>query len=144
MSKDIAIFDLRNAGTRKAVIDLVKLATPGLYWFEFRRCRNQRTLSQNSYLWGVVYPRVAQGLFDCSGETLDATDAHEFCKSKFLWRPIMDRKNGTAKGRIIRSTVSLDTAEFAEYLDKIITFSAEFLGVEIPSATDYRPAETTK
>ena len=93
-----------------------------------RKFRRQRSLSQNSYLWGVVY-----AIF---GEYLGYTDeeTHSACKQEFL-RDRAHEINGLAK---IRSTTRLDTAEMAEYIENIRRLAAEMPGggVYIPSPNE--------
>jgi hypothetical protein len=96
------------------------------------RCRDQRTLTQNAYLWGVVYQYVAAGMADAWGEEVTIDDAHIECARRFLRRPLVNRRTGEVKGCVIRSTTSLNTAEMSAYWDKIIVFAAQELDVEIP------------
>ena len=90
-----------------------------------RKFRRQRSLSQNSYLWGVVYAIL--------GEYCGYSDeeAHIACKERFL-RDRANEVNGLVK---IRSTTSLDTAEMTEYIEAIRRLAAE-MGVYIPSPNE--------
>src|SRR5918996_6641198 len=40
--------------------------------------QDRRTVSQNNYLWGVVYETI------CESTGQDPKDIHDFCKRKFL------------------------------------------------------------
>jgi hypothetical protein len=110
--------------------------------FDLRQCKSSRTLAQNSYYWGVVLPNVQAGLLEAWGESLAADEAHELCRRAFLTRPIYNRNTGAIQSRVPLSTTKLDTAEFADYLEKIIKFAAEQLGTQIPEASRCREPAT--
>jgi hypothetical protein len=113
MAKEQAIIDLSNQRNKKLAIDAIK-AAQGLHWWVLTKCRNQRSLSQNAYYFGVVLPAVAVGIREAWGEQLfTVDDAHEFCKNRFLSNPVVNRKTGEVQGNVVRSTTSLDTAEFS-------------------------------
>lgn len=139
-SRDEQILDLSNPTQKKLLIEFIK-SRDGLHWIDIRRCRDQRSLNQNAYLWGVVYPRVARSMSELWGERIDNYDVHEFLKDKFLKRPMIDRRSGEVVGYTVPSSASLDTAEFGEYLDQIIKFAGEYLSIDIPLAM--RMAEVT-
>lgn len=83
--------------------------------------KHARTLPQNSYLWGVVYPLLAE-------ETgYDVEELHEACKFRFL----RDRENEKDDLVRIKSTTDLTTTEFSEYVENVRRLAAE-LGVVIP------------
>ena len=87
-----------------------------------RPYRRMRSTNQNSYLWGVVYPII-------SDETgMEVEEVHEAMKIKFT------KKKYEVKGKelwTVGSTSLLNTLEFGEFLDKVISFAGEF-GIEIP------------
>jgi hypothetical protein len=91
----------------------------------------KRSNNQNKYLWSVVYPCVKQGLLDL-GHVLNIEEVHEFCKSKFNSRVLVDEDTGEVLGSFGGSTTELDTFDFNQYFEAIIRWSAEYLGVEIP------------
>jgi len=130
VAKDTPILDFSDPGHKRMALALVR-GLEGLHWFEVRRCKSQRSLDQNAYMWAEVLPAIARGISQQWGETVTAEEAHEFCKSRFLSRPIVDRRTGELKGYTRPSTSDLDTAEFAEYLDKLILFAAEYLNTEV-------------
>lgn len=133
MAKERAEFDFNNAGVRKTVCKLIE-GLRGVHWMDWGRKKGQRSLDQNAYYWGVVLPHAAKGISECWGEDINSEEAHFFFKREFLSKPLVHRTTGELKGYTEGSTASLDTAEFGKYLDKIIKFSAEQLGVEIPIA----------
>ena len=85
-----------------------------------RRARAQRSLSQNSYYWGVVIPLLAEY---CGYDEPD--EMHDALKQRFLSAPI---EHGLTR---IRSTSHLTTTEFTDYIEKCRKLAAE-LGVYIP------------
>jgi hypothetical protein len=80
-----------------------------------------RSLSQNAYLWGVVYPLLAE---HCGYEL---EEVHEALKFRFL----RDRQNETPGLVRVGSTARLSTAEFTEYIEQCRHLAAE-LGIVIP------------
>ena len=137
MPKDVAIIDLSNARVKKLAIDAIKAAT-GLHWWTLTRCRAQRSLSQNAFLWAAVYPAVTAGIRQAWGEaSFSVDDCHKFCKARFLSRPVVNHDTGEEQGRVVRSTTELDKAEFSAYIDQIAQFASEYLNTEIPPASDY-------
>ena len=78
-----------------------------------------RSHQQNRYYWGVIVDIVGKEL----GYSPDET--HEAFKIKFL----LDRRG---KIPTIRSTATLTTKEFEEYLENIKMWASEFLGIVLP------------
>lgn len=87
-----------------------------------RKERSERSLNQNSYYWGVVVQLIA----DHTG--YEPEEAHEALKVKFLSDPKAD-KHGLLR---IRSTTKLSTVEFNDYLNRVVRWAAQELGVYIP------------
>lgn len=86
--------------------------------------RNNRTLSQNAYYWGVIIEILGQHF------GYEPDEMHEALKYKFL-------KIHEDTGLIsVRSTTKLSTLEFGDYLDRIIRWAAEE-GVVIPAAGEF-------
>ncbi len=86
-----------------------------------RKYRATRSNQQNRYYWGVV----VQVLSEFTGFTPD--EMHTALKEKFLG---VERVSGLLK---IRSTASLTTDEFVQYVNQIVLWAAEQLSVYIPS-----------
>lgn len=132
-SKDAAILDLSNP-KHKAMLRNHINTLEGKHWVEITRCRSQRSNCQNAYMWACVYPAVRAGLEEAWGESLTLEEVHEWLKGRFNSKLLVDRSTGETKGRRPCSTAGLNTARFAEYLEKVIRFAAEELGVEVPTA----------
>lgn len=91
----------------------------------------RRSNSQNSYLWGVVYPTILlNGPLD--GWTGD--DLHEFFLGEhFGWETV--EGFGRKKLKPIRRSSRLSTVEFNEHVEFIQRFMAE-KGVYIPDPNE--------
>ena len=86
--------------------------------------RHNRSLSQNSYYWGVVIEILGNNY------GYDPEEMHEALKFKFL-------KLHEDSGLVTtRSTRKLTTVEFGDYLDKVIRWAAEE-GLYIPPAGEF-------
>jgi hypothetical protein len=90
----------------------------------------KRSDYQNAYYWGCVLPAVMETYNKAVPEKdrLDIEDTHELCKREFNFRYI-ETKSGQSK--LGRSTASLSTIQFGEYLDRIKHWGDEN-GVYIP------------
>ena len=131
MAKDECILNFSQPAVKRMVLAHIK-TLQGMYWFELRRCRDQRTLAQNAYLFGVIYPHVRDGMEEVWGETLSVEQVHVFLKKKFLAQPVVNRQTGEVMGETVGSSADLDVKQFGEYIDNIIRFASEFLNIEIP------------
>ena len=89
----------------------------------------KRTLTQNAYLWGVVYQTISED----TGNS--AEDVHEALKGMYC--PPQVIRMGEEE-RQVRSTKRLDTTEMADYIDQCIAFAATDLGIDIPAPGEYR------
>lgn len=89
----------------------------------------KRTNPENRYLWGVVYPAIA----DYSG--MSADEAHDFCKTEFLKIKfhILNKETGELiEKERIGSTAKLTTIEFEVYTENIRRFFLLNFGLIIP------------
>lgn len=90
---------------------------------EIRRYRPKRSINQNAYYHGVVIPWLAEAM----GE--EGEDGHERVHQALKIQFLMDR---SGKLPTVRSTASLDTAEFTEYIEQCRRLAAEMFGLNIP------------
>lgn len=86
--------------------------------------RSHRSLQQNRYLWGVVYPIIAE----VTGYTVN--ELHEWARAQYL-EPLVIRI-GDVTRQITRSTTELSKGEMVEYIDNLILLGSE-LGCHVPS-----------
>ncbi len=113
---------------KKAVRLLFETAKPGKYVVTIDSA-NQRSTQQNKYYWGVVVWMCRKGMNDL-GHDLDSDEVHSFLKGRFNYTEIVNKETGQME-RIPRSTTKLNKEQFADYLEKIIQFAAEFLNTTI-------------
>lgn len=91
--------------------------------------RNQRSIDQNRYYWGVVVKMIAEE----RGEDRDSV--HRFLKTKFL--RIVAEFDGN-EFDYVRSTKSLSTTEWEEYMRKCRQWATMELGLFIPKPNEWR------
>lgn len=98
------------------------------------REKPRRSQQANAYLWAVVYPALLDGLRqiamdageECPVRSLE--HLHEICKATFL--PAVQ----VAPGLVDRpTTTTLDTAQFAAYVNALVGYGAE-RGIWVPPA----------
>lgn len=100
----------------------VKLVVTYLY--------GKRSNPQNAYYWAVVVPLIREGMEESMGESITDEEVHEWLKQQFNPRPIRTTNGHTFT--LPGDTKSLDTAEFAAYLERCRQFAADTLGIDIP------------
>lgn len=94
--------------------------------------RKVRSLQQNAYYWGVVCEMVKDGLQDVGYRSIQTEeDAHEFLKALFLKKQVVNEETGEAI-EIHGSTATMLTQEFNFYIDQVLQWAAEYLGIVIP------------
>ena len=108
-------------------------ATPdGSYMLSITKQRKGRTLNQNEWLWGCVYPILLAGLLEAGWEFTSVEQVHEFFKKLLA----QDRVVNYSTGEIVeipKSTATMDTQQFSTYVDKLREYAEEFLNVTIPT-----------
>lgn len=119
--------------TNKSVVrDRFKSLQDGRYLLSIKS-QKKRSLPQNAYYWGIVVPMVKQGLREAGYDEVKTNDdAHEVLKHLFLKKEIRSSVDDNAI-IIAGSTAELKTVEFNEFLEAVWKWSAEYLGIEIPS-----------
>lgn len=139
MAKDQAILNFSDSGTRKMVRSYIDQLR-GLHWFEVRKCRNQRTLSQNAFFHGVWLPRIAARYSVLWGYIVDPEEAKADLKDRFLRTMRLNKETGEKCGMYTKHTADLDVAEFAEFLDQVKQHAQDFLDIELPEANQFMEA----
>lgn len=94
------------------------------------RSKSKRSDPQNKFYHAGVVPIVKQGLKDL-GYIMTLAETHEFLKDKFLQEEMVHPETAEVIGKRTKSTTELSKMEMVEYIDSIIQFSAEILGVVI-------------
>lgn len=121
--------DVRERANFRRMVDTLD----GLKRVTIKAYRRTRTSQQNRYLWGVVYPAFVQFRQE-QGEEFDTAMAHDFFKLKFLRQTVVNKETGEVLGTTVPSTTKLNTAEMAEYIDKIVAWCADY-GISVPPAS---------
>lgn len=116
----------------RTLIDFFRMAGNGCYWLEVKKQRRGRTLNQNDYLWGCVYPILLDGLLDAGWEFTSVEQVHEFFKKQIAHDRVVNRHTGEIV-EIPASTATMDTQQFSAYVDTLRDYAEEFLGITIPN-----------
>ena len=125
LQKQNGTFDLR------PLITWLSYARDGVYKIDVKLVRKQRTLDQNRWLWGCVYPLLRQALNAQGWEFTEDEQVHEFFKQQMASDKVVNRHTGEII-EIPGSTREMDTVTFSTYCDKLRDYGREYLGVEIP------------
>ena len=80
-----------------------------------RKHRPARSADANSYYWGVVVGLLAEHL------GYEPTELHVALRNKFL----PERSGSNGKVKSVSTTAELNTAEFADYVDRCVRLAAE-------------------
>jgi hypothetical protein len=116
---------------KKVVADAFNQLEDGRYRVVINSFK-KRSLPQNAYYHGCVVPLVKDGLRDAGyNEVKTCEDAHEILKHLFLKRKLSNENNGD-EIVIPGSTAKLTTIEFNTFIDEVIQWAAEYLGITIP------------
>lgn len=98
--------------------------------------KNQRSLEQNAYFHAIVLPILFEG-FRAAGydDVTDPDDAKQAVKNLFA-KKWLKGSNGMSL-ESVQDTHKMTTVEFSEFIDRVIKFGAEFLGVQIPYPNEH-------
>jgi hypothetical protein len=99
-----------------------------------KKARSKRSDLQNRYYWGCVVEIVRQALKEL-GHRLDKDEVHYFLREKFNYKELVNESTGESL-KLPSSTTTLTKTEFAEYIERIAQWSAEFLNVAIPEPNE--------
>lgn len=111
----------------------------GKWRFDYCRYRLRRSDPQNRYYWGVIVKLFATFLRG-QGESYTDHDAHEVLKFKFLKFSIVNESTGELIGESSKSTATLKTSEFNDYIEKCVAWLADQFGIICPDPNDYQAA----
>lgn len=134
VEKREGLYDLR------PLINWLSRAHDGTYKIDVRLVRRRRTVDQNGWLWGCIYPLLRQALNAQGWEFVTDEQVHEFFKAQMAADHVLNKHTGEVV-EIPRSTKEMDTVTFSTYCDQLRDYGREYLGVEIP---DPIPAEYRK
>lgn len=112
-------------------------AIDGHYRVEIKRVRRKRTLEQNGWIFGCIYPMLLTALNDAGWEFTSVEQVHEYFKN-MLWKQRMVNKHTGEIVEIPYSTTEMDTVQFSTYCEKLRDYGSEYLGIEIPEPQKLR------
>lgn len=115
----------------KALRIAIDKLVDGVWEITIKKVRGTRSLDQNGYLFGVVYPMLLDGLLEAGWELTCTEEVHEFCKQLMLSQQHVNKHTGEVVS-YPNSTAKMTTVEFSTYTDKIREYAIEYLGLEIP------------
>lgn len=96
--------------------------------------KKERSLSQNSYYWGVVLPMITEEISGKEQGMIDemiVRQIHEEMKIRFLSYEV-ESKIDKSKLTFTKTTKELSTSEFENYLEQVRRFARNELGINIP------------
>lgn len=125
----------------RTINEFFRTASNGSYMLTITKQRRGRTLNQNDWLWGCVYPILLDGLLDAGWEFTSVEQVHEFFKKQMAQDKVVNYSTGEIV-EIPRSTATMDTQQFSMYVDALRAYAEEFLNVTIPEPNKNWRAET--
>jgi hypothetical protein len=97
-----------------------------------KKARKQRTNKQNAYYWCVV-----TYILEETGNThLDPEEFHEWLKEHVGGLVTYFTGPDGVRNKVVRSSRNLSTAEFSEYVEKVIAWAASF-EIIVPPANEH-------
>lgn len=101
---------------------------------KFERKGSKRSNPQNAYYWGICIKEITLRLRDLGHTWINDEDVHELMKLKFNYEHIVSEHGEVME--LPKSTATLTKTQFAEYVDKIRMWAADFLGINIPGPNE--------
>ena len=136
------IDDMSNPRVKAKVIAQVG-ALQGTWRISLRRYRPRRSDRQQRYYFPCFCEPFGEYLVEQGNELSDPKEAaHEIFKRMFLTVSAKDKKTGQVFD-FVRSTTTLTTVEFNEYLEKCAKMLAEDCGIVVPEPSIWREPITT-
>jgi hypothetical protein len=102
---------------------------------EVHKHKSTRSLAQNAYLWGVVYPAILEAGGNLLAGWRD-TDLHDYCLGEHFGWEVVDGF-GKKRQRPVRRSSKLSKLEFMDYIAFIQQRMAEH-GIYVPDPNEYR------
>jgi hypothetical protein len=122
---------------RNLVLNAIKSFNDKDVVITFTKPKKNRSNNQNRYYWGLVLPLIQNGLLDATGELRSYDNIHYKILLP-LFAPTNEIVNKDTGECIVERLTSSDltTTQFCEYILEIQKWSAEFLGIDIPSPNE--------
>jgi hypothetical protein len=112
----------------------------GLWDVTLKQRRRTRSLDANAYYWAAYVPFWHEWLKEATGEPwITKEQAHKILVKRILGTTeIINKETGEVIDEIIPETHTMDSEEFAQYLDRAAEFMASFCGIAVaPSESFY-------
>lgn len=90
----------------------------------------KRSIRQNSYLH-LLFNIFTEALNDLGNE-FTPDEVKELCKAKFCLIDVMNVDTGEVIGQRIKGTSEMTKIEFAEFIENIIRWSADYFHIVLP------------
>lgn len=74
----------------RTITEFFRTASNGSYMLTVTKQRRGRTLNQNDWLWGCVYPILLDGLLDAGWEFTSVEQVHEFFKKQMAMDKVVN------------------------------------------------------
>lgn len=105
--------------------------SPGRYRMTIDKVRRNKSQLQLGYLFSCVYPLFMKFANEQGWELTDVDEVDVFCKSQFANRNIINRHSGEVV-TIPELKRNFTSTDMMTYIDKIRSYTAEYLGGYIP------------
>lgn len=131
MNSKIQIQKINGLFNLRPLYDLLSQSVDGVYQVVVKKVRKPRSLDQNGWLWGCIYPILLDALLNEGWEFTCVEQVHEFFKAQMTADKVVNKNTGeiiTFPG----STATMDTVTFSTYCEKLREYASEYLNVEIP------------
>lgn len=122
---------------RNLVLDAIKSFEGVEVRITLEKLKKKRSNNQNAFYWGVVIPLIQNGLKEATGEFRSSDNIHYRILLP-LFSPINEIVN-TETGEVVNEKLTssdMTTTQFCEFIMEVQKWSAEFLGVDIPSPNE--------
>lgn len=127
--------NLSDAASKRRLLTAIA-PLQGMYALDLKPIRPTRSSQANRFYWSCVIGSFRDFL-RAQGQPFTSEDCHEFLKCKFLLQSLVNHDTGEIVGRAPRSTASLDTSDFTEYVDNCIVWLADTFGIVVPDPHSY-------
>ena len=104
---------------------------------EVKAVKDRVSRNQQAYIFGVVYPRLKQGLIDCGYELENISeDQFDYFMREMFYFDIVNTSKGERKlpRRLCFSKAHKD--EVSKYIDELLRFASQ-VGIYIPSTEGF-------
>jgi hypothetical protein len=115
---------------RTAVGNRFKELADGDYRMEIAKAK-KRSLNQNSYLHGVLFPELSKAFTEQGYEPMNPEIAKLVAKKMFMTRYTINPNTGQGV-EYVQDTSDASTIEINEFIEAVIRFAAEHLNYIIP------------